>query len=561
MEAIDKESIDEKRGNCHMNEYELLGGLHELIDADVDKKVAEWLDKHNVNYWLLYPLAMIELGVMNNDPETTENLLKRCVTSFVYAKAINNGRKLYLKKFNIPGLKRYMKEYENVLLPIFQNYRFSREINDINPVSKAKLTQIDVHRYQVTTSLVTDKYQEENFYFYGVDDPKSSEIERKQALDLHLKFWNKIILEQKIISKLEKNIDDDLYQGCIKIVEKDIDKWASNVRSAVFDNPRQIIQVIAFFYYQSLLRSISIRIGTLYGEEYIDNAPDIIMVFDKMQCIRDITSSSNLNIKKVERIVEYFINRGNTNILEFPLFEIEDKLVTIPSLFLVNDWQFTIVNGHYAKNIPIKNREKTLSIVTEGRIEKTLQDVSNIATVKTKPYSYKDANGELQCSDIDFAIYDKIRNIILVIEAKWIDKHYSDEIDKRYGMIFKTLNGIFTKQIKKHREFLSQRENIDFIFEDDERYIRSEMEPQIYYLAVDKRNQMHIDEMHMISEYMMIYFLKKYSKNHELNLLDLWKEISSLKTKFEYIITSSDFYEIKVGEDIVLVGKDDLFWE
>ena len=145
------------------------------------------------------------------------------------------------------------------------------------------------------------------------------------------------------------------------------------------------------------------------------------MVFDKMQCIRDITSSSNLNIKKVERIVEYFINRGNTNILEFPLFEIEDKLVTIPSLFLVNDWQFTIVNGHYAKNIPIKNREKTLSIVTEGRIEKTLQDVSNITTVKTKPYSYKDANVELQCSDIDFAIYDKIRNIILVIEAKWID--------------------------------------------------------------------------------------------------------------------------------------------
>ncbi len=145
------------------------------------------------------------------------------------------------------------------------------------------------------------------------------------------------------------------------------------------------------------------------------------------------------------------------------------------------------------------------------------------------------ALSDTKCSDIDFAIYDKIRNIILVIEAKWIDKHYSDEIDKRYGMIFKTLNGIFTKQIKKHREFLSQRENIDFIFEDDERYIRSEMEPQIYYLAVDKRNQMHIDEMHMISDYMMIYFLKKYSKNHELNLLDLWKEISSLKTKFEYM--------------------------
>lgn len=543
-----------------MNEYELLGGLHELIDMDVDRKVNEWLDKHNVNYWLLYPLAMIELGAMDNAPETTDNLLKRCVVSFIYAKAVKNGKKLYIKKFNIPGLKKYIREYENVLLHIFQNHRFSREINDINPVSKPKLTQIDEHKYQVTTSLVSDKYQEENFYFYGEDDPKRNELERKQIMDLHLKFWNKIILEQVLISKLEKNIDNDLYQGCIKIVEKDINKWASNVRSAVFDKPIQIAQVIAFFYYQAMLKSIGVRIGTLEGEEYIDNATDIIMIFDKTQCIRDISSISHLNLTKAGRIVEYFINKGNVNLLEFPLFEIENKLITIPSLFIVNDWQFTIINGHYAKNIPIKNREKTLSVVTEGRIEKVLQDVTNVAIAKTKPYSYQDDNGEIQCSDIDFAIYDKIRNVILIIEAKWIDKHYGDEIDKRYGMIFKTLHSIFSKQIKKHRKFLSHRENIDFIFEDDKRYIRSEAEPIIYYLAVDKRNQMHIDEMHMISEYMIIYFLKKYINNFELNLNDLWDEISSLKTKFEYITVSSDFHEIAVGEEIVLVEKDDLYW-
>lgn len=543
-----------------MNEFELLGGLHEVIDADVNRKVEEWLDNHNVNYWLLYPLAMVELGAMSGAPETAENLLKRCVASFIYAKVITSGKELYIKKFNIPGLKKYIREYENVLLPIFQNYRFSREINDINPVSKAKLTQIGEHKYQITTSLVSDKYQEESFYFYGGDDPKRNGLERRQVMDLHLKFWNKIILEQVLISKLEKNIDNDLYQSCIKIIEKDINKWESNVRSEVFDNPKQIAQVIAFFYYHSMLKSISIRIGTLEGEEYIDNAADIIMVFDKMQCIRDISSISHLNLTKTERIVEYFINKGNVNLLEFPLFEIENKLVTIPSLFIVNDWQFTIVNGHYTKNISIKNREKTLSVVTEGRIEKVLRDVTNVAIVKTKPYSYQDDNGKIQCSDIDFAICDNVRNIILIIEAKWIDKHYGDEIDKRYGMIFKTLHSIFSKQIKKHRTFLSQKENIDFIFEDDKRYIRSEVEPTIHYLAVDKRNQMHIGDMHMISEYMIVYFLQKYIKNHELNLNDLWDEISSLETKFEYITISSDFYEIAVGEDNVLVEKADLYW-
>ena len=98
-----------------MDEYELLGGLHEIIDADVDKKIQEWIENHDVNYWLVYPLIMIELGAMNEEPQTTMNLLKRCVTSFVYAKALKMEKKFYLKRINIPGLRRYIREYENVL--------------------------------------------------------------------------------------------------------------------------------------------------------------------------------------------------------------------------------------------------------------------------------------------------------------------------------------------------------------------------------------------------------------------------------------------------------------
>lgn len=68
----------------------------------------------NLNYWLLYPLAMMELGAMSGAQETAENLLKRCVVSLIYAKVIKSGK----------------------------------ELNDINPVSKAKLTQIGEHRYE-----------------------------------------------------------------------------------------------------------------------------------------------------------------------------------------------------------------------------------------------------------------------------------------------------------------------------------------------------------------------------------------------------------------------------
>ena len=32
-----------------MNEYEILGGLHKIIDDDTNLKMKEWLDLHNVN--------------------------------------------------------------------------------------------------------------------------------------------------------------------------------------------------------------------------------------------------------------------------------------------------------------------------------------------------------------------------------------------------------------------------------------------------------------------------------------------------------------------------------
>lgn len=543
-----------------MNEYELLGGLHNIIDSDIDEKMRKWINLHNVNYYLLYPLAAIELGAIKEAPENIENLFKRCIAAYIFSKVKEYGKEIYLKKFNTPGFRKFLKSYEEELVPIYQDYRFSREINDINPFSKPRLIQEDRNRYKLTTSLVSDVYREEIFYFDGVDEPDIAKRERQQVLDLHLKFWNKIVFEQKNVEEIQNNVDKILYQECIKIVEKDIDKWNSKVRSAVFDNPTQLANIIAYFYYQALIKSIYIRIDMADEDDFVNNGKNCIMIFEKATCIKVITELSKIPERKVSAIIDYLINDGRMNLLEFPLFEVEDKIITIPSAILVNDWQFTIVNGHYIKNIPIKNRERTISTVTEGRIEETLQGIINIAVAKTKPYSFVDENGENQCSDIDYAIYDMTRNILLIIEAKWIDKHYKDEIDKRYGMILQTLNGIFEKQIKKHKVYLSNKDNIDDLFKEDPRYNRDMERPQIFYLAVDKRNQLHIDDRHMVSEYMLIYFFKKYIKNKQLDLSEMWKEICKLKTKVEYISISNEYYEIPVNDSVILVEKADLHW-
>ena len=85
--------------------------------------------------------------------------------------------------------------------------------------------------------------------------------------------------------------------------------------------------------------------------------------------------------------------------------------------------------------------------------------------------------------------------------------------------------------------------------------------PTVFYLAVDKRNQMHIEEKHMITEYMLMYFLKENIHANELDLLAFWNEISRLQTKFEYIQCTDKFYEIPVENDIILVEKGDIKWE
>ena len=157
-----------------MNEYEILGGLHKIIDDDTNLKMKEWLDSHNVNNFLLYPLAAVELGAIKEAPENNENLLRRCVAAFVYAKAKENEKSIFIKKFNTPGFKKYLKAYESELIPLYQNFRFSREINDINPFSKPRLVQEGDHKYKLTTSLVSDHYREEDFYFYGEDDRKNA---------------------------------------------------------------------------------------------------------------------------------------------------------------------------------------------------------------------------------------------------------------------------------------------------------------------------------------------------------------------------------------------------
>lgn len=541
-----------------MDEFVVLGTLSEKINQYVEEGVDNFFGSHNMNHYLFYPLIAIEIGVLQKAPEDIDNLFRRCIAGFLYSNTVKKGIKITKGKINIPGLKKYVKALDQELYSIFQDYRFAREINDINPFSKVQLSCIEDKMYRLTTSWVVDEMEEAEVYFYGADDPDASQAEQKQTFEIIKAFWSKVVLEQVKIEELEENTDLELYNLSREIVEKDLKKWLANVRSNVFNHPKQLSGVLGYLYYRAMLKSVAINIYRDFAEDIYEIANEILLVLNKNKCINEICKISGLRRDKVQTIIDYLVNRGNSNVLEFPLFEVEEDIVTVPSLIRVNDWQFNIINGHYSKGIEISNRENTISKVTEERIDKLLKGIMNIAVGKTRKYVFNNEAGNKVESDIDCAIYDMSQNVVLIIEAKWRTNHYFDEIDKAYGRIFRTLINAYSEQISKHKEFVSRPGSLDFIFKEDTRYVSPKEMPAVYYIAVDKRNQMHIEDKHMISEYMLIYYLNKHINHGELNLKGLCDEINELRTKVKYISSSEKYKEIEVGEYKILVEDGEL---
>lgn len=223
---------------------------------------------------------------------------------------------------------------------------------------------------------------------------------------------------------------------------------------------------------------------------------------------------------------------------------------------MLNDWQFSIVNGHYCKDILFKNRSKTISqTIVNSLINKCLH-LTNIVTTQEKYYEFINTEGKVINSDIDFAMYDTSSNTMLVVECKWKDNHYiANDYRKNYIKIQDSLNKIYSEQMSRHEEFLSQHnDNIKSVFKYDER-IGSLNSRDIFYLAVDKRSALHIDNKHLLSVYALQYLIDKYTENNNLNLNNLITEIKGLRTYVDYQHTDN-VVKYVINDDITILSDD-----
>lgn len=534
-------------------QYNVRGQLITFVSKKIDSGVNSYINKHktDIRYFLHYPLLKIELGLDTEPAESIGNGIARDIFGFLIQKTFYKWNEFeYRENISRKGFVSYENKDSIILQSIWHDNYTLMDIKDGNSYAKSIIKGTDHNRYKLTTSLVTNKYREESFYFYGADDNELQEKEKHFIIKNTHHFFKKYFLQMEKIDDLYKHIDRELLSYCKTRVMMDLTKLHSKTKSAIFSSLDELGNVLSFLYYLAYIKNLERKIFTLIDsdDKYIEKC---LMQFSKKWIINTIANEYAIHPNRVNKIIDYLTNKGSPNILEFPLFEHKGMIITSPSLIMVNDWSFTIVNGHYIKNISFKRREKTISISTQIKLEKALQDVTNVLYSKEKYYECFDENGKEYNSDIDFAIFDYTNNILFVIESKWKDNHYYCGEEKNHPKIQDTLNKIFKEQIKKHKIFLSTNENISSVFNFDSRVDLQGKKVDIHYIAIDKRNQLHLDNNHMITEYMLLFFLKQNIKNNRLDLYNLIDTINQMYTNVEYI-SIDPTTEILLNDDIIV---------
>ena len=139
--------------------------------------------------------------------------------------------------------------------------------------------------------------------------------------------------------------------------------------------------------------------------------------------------------------------------MEFPFILHNEKLIFVPSSWMLNDLQFCVVNGHFYKGERFRNRDKTISHSVVNSITRRVETFKNIVFGQEVYYEFQGDMGKIN-SDIDVALYDKLSNTFIIIESKWKENHYTTAGEENYKKIHQSLNEIYNEQISKHKDFI-----------------------------------------------------------------------------------------------------------
>ena len=555
-------------------EYEIRKQLSNFVENKINKQLDKYYLKYkdNKGFLLYYPLTFLEnrfftvpFRFYEKYKEIShESWIVNLILPSMYKEIIPDRiaitwfiKQMMKRGYNFKGRFYFdSEEYEeflyqiNSILSMYSDFKNSNEIKLMRTIAKVQIEEVGRNTFQISKPTISDVYAKENIYYYGLDDEEKRKQESLKILELDnyllqkynyfmdIMSCNYTTLRKKIkeIKDLKRNIDLEFYSLCIDRVSVDIDKIGCNFHSEIISNKTELKKIVGAFFYLCEVKLYFCNLLHFLNHEYLH---ELLIKVNINDLINNINYMTGISQKTIRNCINYFCldceRDGIFN--EFPLIKYNNTIVFIPTSFMMNDFQFSIVNGHYLKNIDIIKRDSTVSQSIVERIINKAQKYSNIVIANNRGYHVKEVlyeGKELQ-SEIDIALYDKLSNVLLVIECKWKENVYT--LYEDYINIESAINKIFKNQLGKHKKFIEMAdENINYLFDNSYDIIHREKISHVEYIFLDKRIQLHLQDKHTISEFILLHMFDEFSEKNILNLHSLIREIKMLKTDVDYEI-------------------------
>lgn len=561
-------------------EYELRKKVADTIQNDVDRVFSEKLQLFNHDFYseILFPLIVLEMNYKMKSEESVAagledsneylilvNPLREAIYWYIHKEVASDRNIVFSKKVYIPSLD---EEYSFVeyVLQLHDELKRGEQIREIRDcASKVIIKSENDNEYGFYFPVVSEKYHKELLYYYGLDDTLNSEVERATFVECEKYLIDKINVEELIMNPrkihiyynilrgMANAIDTKYFELCKKRVMSDLNKISSSSLRSINNKTNQVVigskdelaTFLALLYYLSRLcmQKYMLVSSTMVGElEYICQ-------YDLSKMLA-LGKQIGLSRDSVIGYIDYFVmdvNVASGNFTEFPLIKFKEKIIWIPSSIVLNDFQFSIVNGHYYKGIRFENKDETVSQSIIDYIVNHSNKYSNILYNTNYVYSIPNETfkGKPFNSDIDVALYDKVGKKLLIIECKWKENVYQNR--ENYIRIEDALKKIYDNQLEKHQAYLERYINkLNELFSNQIDFTK-EGEVDTLYLFVDKRIQFHDNgaNRHAIPIFILAYLFENNSSNGQLLLTDVFSEIREMQSKVSY-------ERIKLKEPVLL---------
>lgn len=550
------------------HEYEIRNCIADAIKEDVERVFKEVYGKLGTSFInkFLFPLTALELNYKRKSEESIMvglgasdellllvNPLREAVFWFI-KRILSEERRIKPQLGNVIINETEETAFVEFVLQIHDEYKRGEQIREIRDCSsKVKLGLESENVFSFYFPRVSELYQKEMLYYYGMDDSLNTEKERQLFEQCEMYLINKckmtdmvenpgqLFLTYNLLNHMENKIDTQYMDLCKKRILSDLNKISTSSIKSQYKTGEQLIgskdelaTFLALLYYLSRLcmqRYMLASATTIGQEKYYCNytMPELISLG------KQVGLESNV----VKRYVDYFSINPNIqygNFTEFPLLKFKEMVIWIPSSIVLNDFQFSIVNGHYYKDIIFENKDETVSQSIVDYIVNHAKKYSNVIYNENYCYSVPDElyKGKPFNSDIDVAIYDKTNKKLLVIECKWKENVFQNT--ENYVRIEDAFKKIYEGQLEKHEAYLNRtKANITKLFSNRIDF-ETEGEIDILYLFVDKRIQFHDNDRnrHAIPIFMLAYLFEKHEISGNISFEEVFKEIRQMESKVEF---------------------------